>query len=57
MTTPEPHRRNPDANGRTLSQSEPPPGAPSRALRMRAAHGWVKFMRRVEITTRQEGET
>lgn len=27
---------------------DPPPGAPSRALRLRAAAGWERFMRRAE---------
>ncbi|MFI8963870.1 hypothetical protein ACIGO8_17350 [Streptomyces sp. NPDC053493] len=31
-----------------MSASDQPPGAPSRALRMRAADGWERFMRRVE---------
>ncbi len=39
---------------------EPSPGAPSRALRLRAARGWLTFMRRVEAETsndrRQEAE-
>ncbi|MFI9241489.1 hypothetical protein ACIGXF_02625 [Streptomyces sp. NPDC053086] len=55
MTTSELPRRNPGASGRTYTPSEPQPGAPSRALRVRAASGWEKFMRRSE--TRQETET
>ncbi|WP_406149569.1 hypothetical protein [Streptomyces sp. NBC_01012] len=45
-------RRNPAANGRTYTPPEPWPGAPSRALRVRAAGGWERFMRRAEA--RQE---
>ena len=49
MTTSEPLRRPPDiANDRTLSPPESVPGAPSRALRIRAANGWERFMRRIE---------
>ncbi|MEV6326146.1 TauD/TfdA family dioxygenase [Streptomyces sp. NPDC051909] len=39
----------PEHSRRTSPASDPsPPGAPSRALRMRAASGWVRFMRRAE---------
>ncbi|MFI8518722.1 hypothetical protein ACIGEZ_12985 [Streptomyces sp. NPDC085481] len=31
-----------------MTTSDPSPGAPSRALRVRAAGGWERFMRRVE---------
>ncbi|MFF8785393.1 hypothetical protein [Streptomyces sp. NPDC015125] len=55
MTTSELPRRNPDASGRTYTPPDPPQGAPSRALRKRAAIGWEKFMRRSE--TRQETKT
>ncbi|MCX4732389.1 hypothetical protein [Streptomyces sp. NBC_01363] len=55
MTTSELPRRNPGSSGRTCTPPEPRPGAPSRALRVRAAGGWERFMRRVE--TRQETET
>ncbi|MEU2430372.1 hypothetical protein ABZ611_12775 [Streptomyces sp. NPDC007861] len=55
MTTSELPRRNPGASGRTYTPLEPRPGAPSRALRVRAADGWEKFMRRVEA--RKERET
>lgn len=44
MTTPEHSRTRPEGDIR----EDPPPGAPSRALRMRAASGWVRFMRRAE---------
>ncbi|MEU7016862.1 cyclophane-forming radical SAM peptide maturase AmcB [Streptomyces sp. NPDC046385] len=33
---------------------DPPPGAPSRALRVRAAAGWERFMRRTEEQTAHE---
>ncbi|MGA5191865.1 hypothetical protein [Streptomyces exfoliatus] len=49
MATPELPRRAPGSSGRTYAAPDPPPGAPSRALRMRAAAGWAKFMRRAEI--------
>ncbi|MGW1804151.1 hypothetical protein [Streptomyces sp. NPDC002078] len=55
MTTSELPRRNPGASGRTSMPPKPQPGSPSRALRVRAASGWEKFMRRVEA--RQETET
>ncbi|MER6218250.1 hypothetical protein ABT213_29890 [Streptomyces sp. NPDC001674] len=42
-------RRKPGASGRTLAIQEPSPGAPSRALRVRAAGGWEKFMRRADM--------
>lgn len=51
MTTSELPRRNPGASGPTYT----PPGAPSLALRKRAAIGWEKFMRRSE--PRQETKT
>ncbi|MGW0605500.1 hypothetical protein [Streptomyces sp. NPDC002640] len=47
-------RRNLRASGRTYMPPEPRPGAPSRALRVRAAGGWERFMRRAEA--RQEPE-
>ncbi|MGC0332330.1 hypothetical protein RKD23_005320 [Streptomyces sp. SAI-170] len=53
--TSEPPRRPPDiATDRTLSLPAPVPGVPSRALRIRAANGWERFMRRVE-TQRDTG--
>ncbi len=55
MTTTELPRRNPGAGGRTYTPPEPQPGAPSQALRVRAAGGWEKFMRHSE--TRQETKT
>lgn len=54
MTTSGLPRKNPGASGRTYTLPEPLPGAPSRALRVRAAGGWERFMRRVEA--RQEPE-
>ncbi|MFD3996155.1 hypothetical protein [Streptomyces sp. NPDC058583] len=57
MTTSDLPRRTPGASGRTYSSPEPAPGAPSRALRMRAAAGWVKFMRRAEAEARAETST
>ncbi|MGW0764692.1 hypothetical protein [Streptomyces sp. NPDC002676] len=55
MTTSELPRRNLGADGRACTPPESQPGAPSRALRVRAADGWERFMRRVEA--RQEAET
>jgi hypothetical protein len=55
VTTSELPRRNLGACGRAYTPPEPQPGAPSRALRVRAAGGWEKFMRRSE--TRQETKT
>ncbi|MCX4822701.1 hypothetical protein OG883_22930 [Streptomyces sp. NBC_01142] len=55
MTTSELPRRNPGTSGRTYTPPEPQPGAPSRALRVRAADGWERFMRRVEA--QQEPKT
>ncbi|MEU5215959.1 hypothetical protein AB0G79_07135 [Streptomyces sp. NPDC020807] len=55
MTISEPPRRNPGASGRTDAPPEPLPVAPSRALRLRAADGWERFMRRAEA--RQEPGT
>ncbi|WP_024759938.1 hypothetical protein [Streptomyces exfoliatus] len=48
MSTPDLPRRTPGATGRRYTAPEPAPGAPSWALRMRAAAGWAKFMRRAE---------
>ncbi|MFB7517219.1 hypothetical protein [Streptomyces sp. NPDC056144] len=48
MTTSDLPRRTPGASGRTYMPTEPQPGAPSRALRLRAAEGWERFMRRAE---------
>ncbi|MEW2412624.1 hypothetical protein AB0953_02670 [Streptomyces sp. NPDC046866] len=46
-------RRTPGSSGRRLTVPEVPPGAPSRALRKRAADGWERFMRRADF--RAEG--
>ncbi|CUM39383.1 hypothetical protein BN2537_7731 [Streptomyces venezuelae] len=57
MTTPEPPRRTPGSSGRSRTAPEPAPGAPSRALRMRAAAGWARFMRRAEGGSPREAKT
>ncbi|RKT04383.1 hypothetical protein BX286_2333 [Streptomyces sp. 3211.6] len=49
MSTSELPRRKPGASGRAVAIQEPSPGAPSRALRVRAAGGWEKFMRRADF--------
>ncbi|MBB4986324.1 MULTISPECIES: hypothetical protein [Streptomyces] len=47
MTALEPPRWSPGTGGgRTHTPQEVRPGAPSRALRVRAAGGWERFMRR-----------
>lgn len=48
MSTPDLPRRTPGSSGRRFNAPEAAPGAPSRALRMRAAAGWARFMRRAE---------
>ncbi|MFE7548297.1 hypothetical protein [Streptomyces gardneri] len=57
MTTPELPRRTPGSSGRSRTAPEPAPGAPSRALRMRAAAGWARFMRRAEAESPREAKT
>ncbi|MGW6389532.1 hypothetical protein ACWFR1_03300 [Streptomyces sp. NPDC055103] len=52
MTTSDLPRRTPGSSGRRYAAPEAAPGAPSRALRMRAAAGWAKFMRRAEADAR-----
>ncbi|WP_306325309.1 hypothetical protein [Streptomyces venezuelae] len=47
MTTSGLPRTTPGAGSRTPA-GEPIPGAPSRALRLRAAAGWLRFMHRAE---------
>lgn len=47
-------RRKPGASGRTFELQDPDAAAPGRALRARATEGWERFMRRVDIDTRQE---
>ncbi|MFE2128656.1 hypothetical protein [Streptomyces amritsarensis] len=43
-------RRTPGASGRKHSTTpEPQPGEPSRSLRIRAAGGWKRFVRRTEM--------
>ncbi|MEU4948069.1 hypothetical protein ACFYN3_41915 [Streptomyces lavendulae] len=48
-------RRLPGASGSKHAVPDSQPGAPSRALRIRAAGGWEKFMRRAN--TKPETET
>ncbi|MCQ0024116.1 hypothetical protein M4914_14940 [Streptomyces somaliensis DSM 40738] len=57
MTTPSPPHRTPGAGGPVHPAPEPRPGAPSRALRLRAADGWERFMRRAEAEDQRETET
>ncbi|MFJ3976688.1 hypothetical protein [Streptomyces sp. NPDC090021] len=47
-------RRAPGASGRKHTTPAPQPGAPSRALRIRAAGGWEKFMRRADMNPKDE---
>ncbi|GHH02680.1 hypothetical protein [Streptomyces gardneri] len=56
MTTPELPRRIPGSSERRHTAPEPAPGAPSRALRMRAAAGWARFMRRAEVGNPREAK-
>ncbi|MFB7256840.1 MULTISPECIES: hypothetical protein [Streptomyces] len=42
-------RRTPGVSGRKTASPDPLPGSPSRDLRLRAAGGWEKFMRRTGI--------
>lgn len=51
MTDLEPPRGTPVAGRRkdVVREEEPQPGAPSRDLRVRAAAGWERFMRRSGI--------
>ncbi|WP_159050719.1 hypothetical protein [Streptomyces sp. IMTB 1903] len=49
-------RRKPGASGRQHMVPDPLPGAPSRALRVRAADGWEKFMRRADLDEPREAE-
>ncbi|WP_162793142.1 hypothetical protein [Streptomyces globosus] len=56
MTTPSLPRRKTGASGHTLAIQEPIPGAPSRSLRVRAAGGWEKFMRRSSVTAEKAAE-
>ncbi|WP_369145745.1 hypothetical protein [Streptomyces sp. R44] len=57
MTTSELPRRTPGSSGRIHHSPDPTPGAPSRALRMRAVAGWVTFMRRAEVGAVRETKT
>ncbi|WP_183068966.1 hypothetical protein [Streptomyces sp. gCLA4] len=54
MTTPSLPQRTPGYSGRERAAPEPAPGAPSRSLRVRAAGGWEKFMRRSGVTPEDE---
>lgn len=54
MDSPLPRPRT-DVNERTLAPPLPQPGAPSRALRRRAAGGWQRFMRRADFDITQGG--
>ncbi|MFJ3637649.1 hypothetical protein [Streptomyces sp. NPDC090112] len=56
MSTSELPGKAPAARGRTCTLTEPQPESPSRSLRIRAAGGWERFMRRAEISLRQEAE-
>ncbi|WP_157869991.1 MULTISPECIES: hypothetical protein [unclassified Streptomyces] len=56
MPTPDPPRRTPGSSRQTHTSPEPPPGAPSRPLRLRAAAGWARFMRRAEVDVPVEEE-
>ncbi|MGE7390379.1 hypothetical protein ACQKM2_33365 [Streptomyces sp. NPDC004126] len=52
MSTSELPRRTPGISGRAYIAPEPQPGTPSLALRIRAAGGWEKFMRRADFERR-----
>ncbi|MEV8454582.1 hypothetical protein AB0467_23510 [Streptomyces sp. NPDC052095] len=54
MSRSEPPRGIPGTTAHARTLPESPPGAPSRALRIRAAGGWERFMRRIEA--REEPE-
>jgi hypothetical protein len=54
LTTPDRSGRTPGSSRHRIATESPQPGAPSRALRLRAAGGWEKFMRRTEM--QKEGE-
>ncbi|MFB7358324.1 hypothetical protein [Streptomyces gardneri] len=56
MTASDLPRRTPGSSGRSRTTPEPTPGAPSRALRMRAAAGWARFMRRAEVGNPREAK-
>ncbi|MFE3861077.1 hypothetical protein ACFXPT_11670 [Streptomyces goshikiensis] len=46
--------RTPVPEGRQHATPDPRPGAPSRTLRIRAAGGWERFMRRSEMQPEDE---
>ncbi|MFF4010632.1 hypothetical protein [Streptomyces sp. NPDC001717] len=49
-------RRTSGTGGRIRPIQEPGPGSPSRALRVRAAGGWAKFMRGADIDAWREAD-
>ncbi|MCY0938525.1 hypothetical protein [Streptomyces sp. H34-S4] len=49
-------RRTPGPSGRQRAVPESLPGAPTRALRIRAASGWEKFMRLAEVRDQEATE-
>ncbi|MFE3560502.1 hypothetical protein ACFXKW_37480 [Streptomyces sp. NPDC059193] len=53
-TTSELPRGKPGASGRTRGLQDSKRGAPSRALRLRAADGWERFMLRAEFDAKRE---
>ncbi|MEV6394099.1 hypothetical protein AB0M39_04840 [Streptomyces sp. NPDC051907] len=57
MSAPSLPRRAPGASGRKHTAPEPLPGSPSQALRIRAAGGWEKFMRRADLSQPEETQT
>ncbi|MGW3090621.1 hypothetical protein [Streptomyces sp. NPDC001108] len=54
MSRSEPPRGVPGTTAHAHTPPESPPGAPSRVLRIRAAGGWERFMRRVEAQEEPE---
>ncbi|MFF9981229.1 hypothetical protein [Streptomyces erythrochromogenes] len=56
MSTSELRCNAPAACERACTLPEPQPGHPSWSIRMRAADEWGRFMRRGEISIRQEAE-
>ncbi|MFD4374653.1 hypothetical protein [Streptomyces sp. NPDC058486] len=56
MSTPGPQHPKPTPH-RPLTRAESHPGSPSRALRLRAADGWERFMRRLDATRDQAADT
>lgn len=56
MPTPDPPDPKP-ALRPWIALAEPHPGSPSRALRLRAADGWERFMRRLDAARAQAADT